>query len=63
MLKPGETCSVGRHRRIVAGMIAALDEGIGNISAAVKANGLADSITTVFTTDVSNSPTPLPLYM
>jgi arylsulfatase A-like enzyme len=44
-------------------MIAALDEGIGNISAAVKANGLADSITTVFTTDVSNSPTPLPLYM
>jgi arylsulfatase A-like enzyme len=88
MLKPGEKCSVGRHRRIVAGMIAAvrvgcaigsvrraplvhvrastlacrtgvpyylglaqLDEGIGNITAAAKKNGLADSITYVFTTD------------
>ena len=50
MLKPGETCSVGRHRRIVAGMIAALDEGIGNITAAVEKNGLADSITMMFTT-------------
>ena len=39
------------HRRIVAGMIAALDEGVGNITAAVEANGLADSITMMFTTD------------
>lgn len=83
MLKPGEKCSVGRHRRIVAGMIAAvisrmlctsvthirlhchktsrltkacisraqLDEGIGNITAATITNGLAGSITYVFTTD------------
>lgn len=39
------------HRRIVAGMISALDEGIGNVTIALRAAGLTDRTIIVFTTD------------
>jgi arylsulfatase A-like enzyme len=38
------------HRRIVAGMISALDEGIGNVTIALRAAGLTDRTIIVFTT-------------
>jgi arylsulfatase A-like enzyme len=38
-------------RHIFCGMIQALDEGIGNITAALKARGLLDNTIIAFTTD------------
>jgi len=40
-----------KHRRTVAGMVAALDEGIGNVTEALKKNGMLEHTTIVFTTD------------
>lgn len=39
------------HRRIVAGMISALDEGIGNVTKALKDANMMDDTIIVFTTD------------
>ena len=43
------------HRRTVAGMVAALDEGIGNVTEALKENGMLEHTTIVFTTGCSES--------
>ena len=45
------------HRRTFAGMLSCMDEGIGNVTAALKAKGLLDSSLIVFTTD-NGGPTP-----
>jgi len=39
------------RRRVYAGMLAALDEGVGNVTAALKAKGMWDRTLLVFTTD------------
>ena len=38
-------------RRIFAGMLSAVDEGIGNVTAALETHGMLDSTTIVFTSD------------
>ena len=43
--------STGGHRRIVAGMVACLDEGIGNVTAAVEAAGMRETTLFIFSTD------------
>ena len=43
--------NVGNHRRTVAGMVAALDEGVGNVTAALKAAGMFDDTLIFFTAD------------
>ena len=48
---PDTPDGVGQHRRIVAGMVAALDEGIGNVTNALDASGMAQRTLIVFTTD------------
>ena len=51
---PDTPDGVGRHRRIVAGMVAALDEGMANVTAALRAHGLWED-TLLFFTAVSSS--------
>ena len=43
--------SVGGRRRTVAGMVAALDEGVGNVTAALRREGLYNNSLIIFTTD------------
>ena len=40
-----------KHRRTVAGMIACMDDAIGNVTAALDAEGMLDDTLVVFTTD------------
>ena len=40
-----------KQRRLFAGMLTAMDEGIGNITAALKARGMWDNTLVVFTSD------------
>lgn len=42
---------VGQQRRIVAGMIACMDEAVGNVTAALKNAGMIDNTLILFTTD------------
>ena len=42
---------VGQHRRKVAGMVAALDEGIGNVSHTLEVVGMSKRTLIIFTTD------------
>jgi arylsulfatase A-like enzyme len=48
---PDTADGVGQHRRTVAGMVSALDEGIGNVTRALQAAGMAQQTIIVFTTD------------
>lgn len=48
---PDTPDGVGQHRRIVAGMVACLDEAVGNVTAALKAAGIFDETLIIFTTD------------
>lgn len=48
---PDTEDGVGQHRRTVAGMISAMDEGMGNVSSALVRSGLQPSTTIIFTTD------------
>ncbi len=48
---PDTPDGVGQHRRIVAGMVACLDDAMGNVTSALRRAGLADSTLIVFTTD------------
>ncbi len=48
---PDTKNGVGKHRRTVAGMVACLDEGIGNITAALKRAGMFEDTLIIFTTD------------
>ena len=41
--------NTGNHRRTVAGMVAALDEGIGNVTAALEAAGMKENTLIFFT--------------
>jgi arylsulfatase A-like enzyme len=43
--------NTGNHRRTVAGMVAALDEGVGNVTAALKAAGMWEDTLIFFTAD------------
>jgi arylsulfatase A-like enzyme len=50
------------HRRIVAGMISALDDGVGNVTKALHTAGLAERTIIIFTTDNASTPRhPAPL--
>ena len=48
---PDTPDGVGQHRRIVAGMVAALDEGMANVTAALRAHGLWEDTLLFFTAD------------
>mmetsp|Transcript_50791 Transcript_50791/g.99557 ORF Transcript_50791/g.99557 Transcript_50791/m.99557 type:complete len:546 (-) Transcript_50791:14-1651(-) len=48
---PDTPDGVGQHRRTVAGMVACLDEAIGNVTEALRKNGMLDDTLIVFTTD------------
>lgn len=48
---PDTPDGVGQHRRIVAGMIACLDEGIGNVTKSLEEAEMLDDTIIVFTTD------------
>lgn len=48
---PDTPDGVGQQRRTVAGMVACLDEGVGNITAALHEVGMLDDTLIVFTTD------------
>eukprot|EP00937_MAST-01D_sp_MAST-1D-sp2_P000661 g661.t1 len=48
---PDTKDGVGQHRRTVAGMIAALDEGMGNVTAALKSAGLFNDTLIFFTAE------------
>eukprot|EP00316_Scyphosphaera_apsteinii_P004296 CAMPEP_0119310046 /NCGR_PEP_ID=MMETSP1333-20130426/17671_1 /TAXON_ID=418940 /ORGANISM="Scyphosphaera apsteinii, Strain RCC1455" /LENGTH=512 /DNA_ID=CAMNT_0007314163 /DNA_START=26 /DNA_END=1564 /DNA_ORIENTATION=- len=50
-VEPYTTTISDPHRRTFAGMIAALDEGLGNVTAALKARGMFDSTLIIVTTD------------
>ena len=43
--------NVGGHRRKVAGMVACLDEGVGNVTTALDAAGMRETTLIVFSTD------------
>ena len=44
------------ERKTFAGMVASLDESVGNITKALKRNGLYDNSVIVFTTDNGGAP-------
>ena len=47
---PDTEDGVGQHRRTVAGMIAAMDQGMGNVSDALVQSGLKPNTVLIFTT-------------
>ena len=47
----GEAKGTGLHRRIVAGMVACLDEGMGNVTDALKSAGMMKDTVIFFTAD------------
>jgi arylsulfatase A-like enzyme len=48
---PNTPNGVGRHRRTVAGMVACLDEGIGNVTTTLQQVGMLNDSLIIFTTD------------
>lgn len=45
-----------QHRRTVAGMVAALDEGVGNVTRALRSSRMLKHTLIVFTTDNGGQP-------
>ena len=52
---PDPPDGVGQHRRVVAGMVAALDEGIGHVTSAIKVAGMEQRTTRVFMSDTGGT--------
>jgi arylsulfatase A-like enzyme len=48
---PDTPDGVGQHRRIVAGMVSAMDEGVGNVTRALHSAGMTDRTLILFTSD------------
>lgn len=48
---PDTADGVGQHRRQVAGMVSALDEAVGNVSAALRRAGMGGTTLIVYSSD------------
>lgn len=58
-VRPFEESIADPQRRTVAGMVSAMDEGVGNLTAALRRAGMLDDTLVVFSTDnVSAKPSP-----